>query len=388
MTNGEMTLNELLQHSQEAAREGNIADSWRLMHQFATTFWLENTPRDIEAPLLGEYWSLRAGVADCLGMTDEAVESLHALKHWAQHHDPAVELIADAHLAYQTLNAEETDQAVAPLLAALISALQKWEGPAQRAELDKTVMGKLTLAATIGYTVALNATSTTADVDSRAHADQLGALVRTFGTTSATEADRLLWFAQAAWADEQREEARMHAELVAGMDNPIAQFEAHDMLATFDMLEFLEDHEPRESMTEHWLQCATIAHELGASLLAAHRTELACRGLLSRETSDDDERAWRVAGAALDDLQGAPISPALLQLSAVVAEAAYNVGNVEVAMQHGVHAGEWYEMHQCFAEAARCYDIALHAHAELGMENPQLEERLESVLQQLGNLER
>ncbi|KAB3520789.1 hypothetical protein F8377_05960 [Corynebacterium zhongnanshanii] len=366
------TLESLLRSSAQAAKDGRTAESWRIMHQYATQFWLEEPTEP-----LGEFYSLRAGAADCLGMADEAVHALQEMQSWAETHDPAVALIARAHLAYQSINGE-TQTVELPDAGAMLEELAQDLTEYANSEWDSTTAGKLVLASTTAYTVASN-------IEGAALAPQFAEFVRTFGTRAPSEADRQLWFAQEAWTQGQPEKARALAEEILQKfpDNAITRFEAYDMLAHFDLMECLANEDTySESIAEHWETCAYIACELNAPLIALRRTELACRGFMA---CGKEERAYRLARTMLDEMEAAPISPAILELSAACAEAAYEIEDFSYALTLARGTAEWCEMNGDLDNAVQCYTVASLSSMYLGEPTVELQERRAAVLARLEN---
>ena len=362
------SLESLLHSSAQAARQGRTVDSWRIMHRYATEFWLEE-PVDP----LGEFYALRAAVADCLGMVDEAVGALQEMHAWGERHDPPVALIAQAHLAYQSLNNSDPLLSDAPggvtaplpdaemLLDQLATALESYLAPFEAGEVDKRTAGQLVLAATTGYTVASNCPDA-------ARAPRFANLVRTFGTRAPSEVDRQLWFAQEHWTNGRRAEARALAEQILQdfPDNVIARFEAYDMRAHFDLMESLEDYQDRPGIARNWVACAEISLTMGAPLLALRRSELACRALMGEgKLAEAADLAARMRQA----MEGAPISPALLDLTAVNAEAAFELGEFSEALRLAQGTAEWCELNGDIESAVQCYSIAALSCMQLGADD-------------------
>src|SRR5699024_1025170 len=92
--------------------------------------WLA-TADDVADELRGEFFTLRATVADHLRLHDEGIQALHQLREWARDHgDHAAALVATAHLAYYAQNVEPGTlselSSPAEMLAQLADDLARW----------------------------------------------------------------------------------------------------------------------------------------------------------------------------------------------------------------------------------------------------------------------
>ena len=374
------SLQSLLHSSAQAALSGHTATSWQIMHRYATEFWLDDPTEP-----LGEFYALRAGAADCLGMADEAVDALFEMQAWAEANDPPVALIARAHLAYQSLNNQDAPvgltNTVPPADQILNDLATDLESYAQLDKLDKKTSGRLVLAATTAYTVATNMPEAGQD---NSMIDRCATLVRHFGTKAPSEADRQLWFAQDHWVNGRRDKARELALHIPEQhpEDVVARFEAYDMLAHFDLIESLEDFEHRPGVARYWKACAEIALTLEAPLMALRRTELACRALMSEGKL---EEAATLADRMRTAMEGAPMCPALLELTAIQAEAVFELGDFPEAIRLSQATAEWFELQGDIEEAAQCYTIAALSRIQMGEDAVDVQLRRAELLVQLEN---
>ncbi|RIX35300.1 hypothetical protein D3M95_05425 [Corynebacterium falsenii] len=356
------TLESLLQDSTAAARAGRTEDSWQLASRFATEFWL-TTPHDAPDELRGEYLALRSAAADNLGLIDEAIESLLALQDWARSNDDhEVALIAAAHLAYQSLNQDDdslhTLSSPTELLARLAEDFRNFrpdpdsptlgeDSSLDWRSLEPRMAAKLTQAATTAYTVATNLSLSDATTPELINA--FSGYIRRFGRAEPKEADRILWFAQEAWMKGDSTKARELANSVLELPQPgrVSQFEAHDMLGHFCLLQATGQAEvpdqpgadPEQELASHWQACALLALSMQAPVVALKRTELSGHLLM------DVGQSWQaneMIRDTLEAMEGAPMgAPAMLNLRLAGARAALEVGDVDRAAQLASGVAEW-----------------------------------------------
>lgn len=380
------TLEGLLSDSTEAALRGDTASSWRLINEYAVSFWLEG-PEEVPESALGEYYLVRATTADLLGLVDEAVESFVMMRHWAKDRgDHTTAMVASANLAYQSLNHFGiTPDVFTPLrepgmvLAELAQDMDDWRPAPDSPSLAedpstdwRTVSRhdatKLTLAATTAFTVASNLANDRPDTGSLPDPAELveffSAIVRRFGSARPKESDRIFWHAQKAWFDGRRAEARSLLEDIwnIGELSPIARFEYHDIRANFAVIEAaeLQAHSTEQTwidewgelmerqladceteILDNWVVCHDLATEIGAELFAIKQTELASRVSLRR---GDIQGAWGRVARLLDSLEGAPICPALLDLRECFSELCLHEGLLERAYEVARGVAEWSEL--------------------------------------------
>lgn len=442
------TITSLLTESASASIAGDTRRGWELINNYAQYFWLEDES-DISPDQLGDFYSVRAAAADWMGLEDEAISALQRLQAWARergNHEAA--LVAGAHLAYQSLNQSEHSVYPLPdasiLLADVAEKMRLWRPDAESLTIDedpelswrtvsKRQAGMLTAAATTAHTVAtnvLNASPADADssVSGTSQSDSSGikpdalvqffaSIVRKFGRNPANRADELLWYSQERWAAGQLTEARKFANEVLEVTNSaVAHFEAHYMLGHFAMLDNLNvgiteteralaGAEPPEAapsvlesydesalaiaeendraIADHWTQCATIAREIGAPVMALERAELACRTLSTLGREGD---AWALASAMIDATDGIPVCPALLDMRAMLAQAAFMSGLHAEAWDNARAVAEWSEFSPDIERTIACYTIATFAGLELGYDKEvlDLQQRRAELYKQVG----
>ncbi|MBF4553768.1 hypothetical protein [Corynebacterium suicordis] len=242
-------------------------------------------------------------------------------------------------------------------------------------------------------------------------------MVRRFGKNSSTQADKLLWFSQEHWAAGRLEQAKQMArEVLELTTQPVAQFEAHFMLGHFAMLENLQaamiprqEHLNPEGMGQelldlpdfgladesatsvdtdqevatHWSRCAEIALEIEAPALALERAELACRTLSALGREGD---AWALASRMVEATRGIPMCPAILDMRAMLSQAAFMSGLHQEAWDHARAVAEWSEFTPNVERTIACYTIATFAGLELGLDTEvlQLQDRRAQLYRQAG----
>lgn len=415
------TLLSLLRDSRTAAQSGaSAATSWRLASDFARQFWLA-TPDEVPDELVGEFYSMRASAADHLGFADEAIAALRDLRVWARSNDDhALALEALALLTHQSLTLQERPGTLAELhspremLAQLAQGFADFRpGPDSptlaeaphitHRDLPRSLAARLTSAATTGFAVATNLSGSSDDADGGADndatafdfADTFAQLVRRFGSKPPSTADRQLWFAQEAWFRGRREEAydRVTAlidwleedSLLGGSTDAqiVSLYEAHDMLAHFEMFRATESTGEDSSLAavaDHWKECVRLAGKLNAEVITLQCAGLAAMALLGEGREGE---AWELASAELAATEGCPLSPAILNLRYTLAEAALNCGLFEEALANARLVAEWSEFSADDERTIGGYSMALVAAAELGYAEiaAELDERRRAALE-------
>ena len=415
------TLLSLLRDSRTAAQSGaSAATSWRLASDFARQFWLA-TPDEVPDELVGEFYSMRASAADHLGFADEAIAALRDLRVWARSNDDhALALEALALLTHQSLTLQERPGTLAELhspremLAQLAQGFADFRpGPDSptlaeaphitHRDLPRSLAARLTSAATTGFAVATNLSGSSDDADGGADndatafdfADTFAQLVRRFGSKPPSTADRQLWFAQEAWFRGRREEAydRVTAlidwleedSLLGGSTDAqiVSLYEAHDMLAHFEMFRATESTGEDSSLAavaDHWKECVRLAGKLNAEVITLQCAGLAAMALLGEGREGE---AWELASAELAATEGCPLSPAILNLRYTLAEAALNCGLFDEALANARLVAEWSEFSADDERTIGGYSMALVAATELGYADiaAELDERRRAALE-------
>lgn len=415
------TLHSLLRDSRTAAQSGaSAATSWRLASDFARQYWLA-TPDEVPDELVGEFYSMRASAADHLGFADEAIAALRDLRAWARSNDDhALALEALALLAHQSLTLQERPATLAELHSPREMLAQLAQGFADfrpdpdsstlaeaphitHRDLPRSIAARLTSAATTGFAVATNLSGSSDDADGGADndatafgfADTFAQLVRRFGSKPPSTADRQLWFAQEAWFRGRREEAydrvtalidRLEEDsLLSGSTDAqiVSLYEAHDMLAHFEMFratESIGEDSSLAAVADHWKECVRLAGKLNAEVIALQCAGLAAMALLGEGREGE---AWELASAELAATEGCPLSPAILNLRYTLAEAALNCGLFEEALANARLVAEWSEFSADDERTIGGYSMALVAATELGCAEiaAELDERRRAALE-------
>lgn len=424
------TIESLLLDAAAATAVGDTRLNWSLINDYARYFWLVNE-QEIPDALRGDFYSVRAAAADWMGLQDEAIDALQHMELWAKEHDNhEAALVARAHLSYQAMN--QTEYSVVRLsspgaiLAEVADRMSQWRPYPESPTLEENPLmtwenvsrrqaASLTAAAATAHTVATNllafhpanvgaegsvldAKLTPASVDPQQLVEFFAAVVRRFGKNPASKTDELLWYAQEHWSAGRTAEARQTAYLVLELaDKPAPLFEAHFMLGHFAMLDILKFAEQTSTtpeslpdtddldrqVAEHWSKCAEIAIDMGAPVMALERAELACRTLSSL---GQEGSAWSLASRMVEATTGIPVCPALLNIRAMLAQAAFVAGLHQEAWENAHAVAEWSEFTPDIQRTNTCYAIATFAGLKLGLDDEVLtiQERRAALYEQAG----
>lgn len=247
--------------------------------------------------------------------------------------------------------------------------------------------------------------TTGGDVDVPGLVEFFSSMVWRFGKNPANKMDELLWFAQDHWSQGRREQAReTAAQVVEIADKPAPKYEAHFMLGHFAMLEILDaaevaglldvptktiepdlnsDNSLDRQVAFHWSECAELAIVMGAPVMALERAELACRMLSSLGREGE---AWSLASRMVTATEGIPVCPALLNIRAMLAQAAFVAGLHQEAWDNACPIAEWSEFTPDVQRTNACYTIATFAGLELGLDEEVLhiQERRAALFEQAG----
>ncbi|MBC2680876.1 hypothetical protein GSS87_00305 [Corynebacterium sp. 4HC-13] len=243
-----------------------------------------------------------------------------------------------------------------------------------------------------------------AAIDVSALRDFFRSMVHRFGRNPASSTEEMLWFAQEHWSCGRKDRARDIALDVLRVAETVApKYEAHFMLGHFAMLDLLDvaekeqlsehfDATPQhdaqrleEQVAVHWGECAELALAMGAPVMALERAELACRMLSSLGKEGE---TWSLASRMLDATEGIPICPALLNMRAMLAQAAFMAGLHQEAWDNARSIAEWSELTPDVQRTITCYTIATFAGLELGLDEEVLTIQLRraALYEQCGEL--
>lgn len=362
---------ELLRDSVAAARVGDHATSWRLTSEFGTRFWLTDPadlPGDLPVAERTEFHVLRAAAADRMELYDETVAEVRLWRARAQDAgDTPSSVLALSSLCLVAMVVECDDAVVTSGLAPSAALLTELAaritdaGAELGADAPQHVRVCLSLAAMAGLTCA---TSTENAGMRRVFRD----LCSRFTSPTVQPGDRVLTEAQQLHADGRTEDAvALVTDHLDGLDpavSPTRTYEAHDVLG---YLALTTGETPEEMDTDrvlsHWRACAELALELGAPLEGMHRAEQVCQLL---NADGDYDAAYDLARRYSVALEGAPVSPALLNLRAVRARAALGADLPHEAFALAASTADWSTLTPDSERTLACLSIAAMAAEEAG----------------------
>jgi hypothetical protein len=364
-------ITELLAASVAAARAGDHATSWRLTSEFGTRFWLldpTDLPTDLPAVQRTEFHVLRAAAADRMELHDDTVTEVRAWRERARADgDVPSAVLAFSSLCLVAMVVESdgvtvtTGPGPSPVLLAQLAEQIGDAAAGLTADAPAHTRVCLSLAAMAGLTCA---TST----ENAVMRTRFRELTARFTSPTVQPGDRVLTEAQQLHADGRTAEA---ADLVgrhlAGLDprvSPTQAYEAHDLLGYFALTagDAPEDMDTG-GVLEHWRACAELALDLGAPLEGMHRAEQVCQLL---NADGDYEAAHELARSYGQALEGAPVSPALLNLRAVRARSALGADLPYEAFALASATADWSELTPDSERTLACLSIATMAAEEIG----------------------
>jgi tetratricopeptide (TPR) repeat protein len=377
-----------------AARAGDHATAWRLTSEFGIRFWLveaDELPADLPAVQRTEFHVLRAAAADRMELHDDTVTEVRAWRARATADGDApsaalalsslclVAMVVESDDAPVTTDLAPADVLLTELAVEIGNAGAGLAGSAGSA--PKHVRVCLSLAAMAGLTCA---TST----ENAAMRTRFRELSARFTSDSVQPGDRMLTEAQQLHADGRTDEA---VALVTGhlveLDpqvSPTRAYEAHDLLGYFALTagEVPEDMDTT-GVLEHWRACAEIALSIGAPLEGMHRAEQVCQLL---NADGDYDAAHDLARRYSTALQGAPVSPALLNLRAVQARSALGAGLPDEAYALAVATADWSTLTPDSERTLACLSIATMAAEEAGAAGVDSGETVVALLERAATL--
>ncbi|WP_414120287.1 hypothetical protein [Corynebacterium nuruki] len=390
-------ITELLAASVAAARAGDHATAWRLTSEFGTRFWLveaDELSADLPAVQRTEFHVLRAAAADRMELHDDTVTEVRAWRARATADGDApsaalalsslclVAMVVESDDAPVTTDLAPADVLLTELAVEIGNAGAGAAGSAGAAgAAPRHVRVCLSLAAMAGLTCA---TST----ENAAMRTRFRELSARFTSDSVQPGDRMLTEAQQLHADGRTAEAvALVTDHLAELDpqvSPTRAYEAHDLLGYFALTagEVPEDMDTT-GVLEHWRACAEIALAIGAPLEGMHRAEQVCQLL---NADGDYDAAHDLARRYSTALQGAPVSPALLNLRAVQARSALGAGLPDEAYALAVATADWSALTPDSERTLACLSIATMAAEEAGAAGVDSGETVVALLERAATL--
>lgn len=365
---------ELLQDSVTAARTGDHRTSWRLTSEFALKFWLVDPvelPENLPTAEQIEFHVLRAAAADRMELHDESIADIQQWRTLAEHSgDIPSAVLALSALCLAAMVVESDGALVTSNLAASPILLKELAGHLNEAancldDLPGHAQQCLALASMAGLTCA---TSTENEPMRRIFRRLSNQLI----PPTQHQGDRLLTDAQQLHADGRTSDAEAliarHLEAL-GPGVSTDHYEAHDLLGYFALTagDCPEDMDTHAVLT-HWRHCAELALDLGAPVEGMHRAEQVCQLL---NADGDYDAAYDLARRYSLALEGLPLSPAQLNLSAVRARAALGSDLLYEAFEVATATADWSSMTPDTERTLACLSIAVIAVEEAADENAQ-----------------
>lgn len=297
-------LEPLLRESAEASAENLTMRTWQLTNEFALRYWAADSDDalviagELPRELVGDYWILRATVAENVGLINEAAMAYAQLLELGEQ----TGRLATADIAWANLCFLQPGEEA---LAHHGERLERWLGGSYRdvSSADATLIAS---AAMLGYT----AETGTGSPDS-ARLELFTQITEAYGSNNPSEADRLLWRAQqehvAGNSDKAIELATRVIGLAEAAGDAVAQFEGHDMLGN---LALMDVNEPE--VTFHFAQCFALVSDHGAPVVALQRAATASWASFSTGQVDFAAQLATSALAACDRMPAGKVQPDLL----------------------------------------------------------------------------
>lgn len=310
-------LEPLLWASAQASAENLTMRTWQLTNIFALHYWTDE-PKDVAANLpsdiQGDYWLLRAAVAENVGRINDAAMAYAQLLELGEGSGK----LAKADLAWANLCFLQPGEEA---LGHLADRLSRWCSGGFH-DVSSTDAALITSAAMLGYTAEVGTQS--------ANTERIALFVNlaeAYGSNNPTQADRLLWRAQqshgAGDTVRAKELAREVIAIAQRTNDAVAEFEGHDMLGN---LALMEVHEPEVAL--HFSTCFNLLEHREAPVLALQRAATAAWAGFS---AGQVEFAAQLATAALATCDRMPSGSVQRDLLTVLGNCALERGDEEEA---------------------------------------------------------
>ena len=316
----DFALEPLLRASARASAENLTMRTWQLSNEFALHHWqddpdaAEMVAEQLPTDLVGDYWMVRATVAENLGLINEAAVAYAQLLDLGERTDTLVRSdVAWANLCFL----QPTQEA----LEHLAERLSRWLGRGFH-DVSSTDAALITAAAMVGYTADVGT-----QTPNRERIELYINLAEAYGSNNPTPTDRLLWQAQQAHGAgdnvRAKELARRVIEIAEEKGDAVAEYEGHDMLGN---LALMEVDEPEVAL--HFSQCYQIVAQHEAPIIAVQRAATAAWAGFS---AGQVEFAAELATAALGACDRMPAGPVHRDLLTVLGNCALERGDAEEA---------------------------------------------------------
>ena len=325
-------LESLLRASAAASAENLTMRTWQLTNEFALKHWVADPDsltavvKQLPSDVVGDYWLMRAAVAENTGCTYEAAVAYSQLLERgdsavANRHNSAGTCTKDivrADLAWASLSFLQPGEEA---LVHLAERLERWRGGSFRT-VPSTDASLIASTAMLGHTVEVGTQTPNSD-----RLTLYVEIAEAYGSHNPTQADRLLWRAQQAHGagDIAGAQAMAHQVIALGTEtgDEIARFEGHDMLGNFALMAVDEP-----DITRHFAMCFDIVSKHGAPVIALQRAASASWAAFSAGQIDFAAQLATRALAACDQM---PNGDAQQNLLTVLGNCALERGDTEEA---------------------------------------------------------